>query len=181
MARLKLYWQSYPLLRWALVHWLTWPLGLLLAALLVQVAGFFGYLLAGAVVGGVVGAGQAYLLYFTLAERRRWILYSALGGLIGFYPATIFAFLGLLSWWIAALLVGLAFGGGLGAMQAWALYRAEEDGVWRWLGVTVAAAIFGSCLAALGILWGIPMWLSPSGICFGLALGYLGEKGKTKA
>jgi hypothetical protein len=178
MIQARHYWQSYPLLRWAMIHWLSWPLGLLLGTLLLQIAQFFGLLLAGAVVGAVVGAGQAYLLYGTMEERRRWVLYSALGGLIGSYPAYVFVFFGLLSWWIAALLVGLSFGAGLAGMQAWALYRAEDEAVWRWLGVTVAAAVFCSWLAGLFIILGWPMLLSPSGIFFGLALGYVREKRK---
>lgn len=179
-TRIQFYWQQYPLLRWALVHWLTWPLGLFLAAFLLQIAQFIGLLLAGAVVGAVVGAGQAYLLYAKHEDWRRWILVSAVGGLIGSYPAYIFAFMALFSWWIAALLIGLAIGGGIGAMQAWALYRSGQDYL-AWLSMTVVAAAFGAWLAFAGSFLGWPMLLSPSGAFFGLALGYLHERRKVAA
>lgn len=176
MKQLQLYWKTYPLLRWAVLHWLSWPLGLFMAALLLQVAGFLGLLLAGSVVGAVVGAAQSWLLYENMEERRRWIFYSALGGLFGSFPAYVFAFLSIFSWGIAALLVGLSFGGGLGAMQALAMFQAEKAGYWHWFGVTLGAAVAGTWLAALGIVFGWPILLSPSGILFGLALGYLWEK-----
>jgi hypothetical protein len=174
----QVYWQGYPLLRWGLVHWLAWPLGLFAASLLLRIAGFLGFLLAGAVVGAVLGAGQSYLLYDNLENRRRWIGYSAAGGLIGSFPAYVFAFFALLSWWIAALLVGLSFGAAFGGMQAYALYRAGKARFLRWLAVTILAAVIGSWIAALGIVLGWPMLLSPSGILFGLMLGYIREKRK---
>jgi hypothetical protein len=178
IERFQYYWQHYPLLRWALIHWLSWPLGLFAASLLVRVAGFLGILLAGAVVGAIVGGGQAYLLYDNFEERRRWTLYSAAGALIGSYPAYIFLFFGLLSWWIAALFVGLSFGFAFGGMQAYALYRAGNRSFLRWFGMSVLAALLGTWLAALGIVIGWPMLLSPSGILFGVALGYSQEKRK---
>jgi hypothetical protein len=174
----RIYWQSYPLLRWALVHWLAWPLGLFAAALLLRIAGFFGFLMAGAVLGAVLGAGQSYLLYDSLENRRRWLAYSAAGGLIGSFPVYIFVLFSLLSWWIAALLVGISFGAAFGGMQAYALYRAGSRSFLRWLAVTILAAVIGTWLAALGILLGWPMLLSPSGILFGLMLGYIQEKRK---
>jgi hypothetical protein len=179
MIRVQAYWQDYPLLRWAVIHWISWPLGLFLATFLMQLLQFFGLLLAGAVVGAVIGAGQAYLLYATTEERRRWILYSAFGGLIGAYPAYIFVLFGFLSWWIAALLVGLSFGGGLAGMQAWALYRAEQN-FGLWLGMSLLAALVCTWLAGLFIVWGWPMLLSPSGILFGMILGYGVERRKSK-
>jgi hypothetical protein len=153
--------RNSPLFRWVLALTLGPPLSLLVgsivAQMVAQIAGLIGFLLGGLVIGAGIGlAGWLALrpLEWMSVFGRRWITWSALGGLIGILPAFLAGLLGALFGWQVSLgLGGAVFAAILGAAQALVLRRAfPEREAWA---LYVIAQTFGGLIgAALGLPFG---------------------------
>jgi len=168
-------WHNYFWLRWAIIHMVMWQLALLMAAFLWWVLGGWGVLMSGAAVGAIIGVGQSWLL-FTPDEqplRYRWVSFSGIGGFLGMFPAGILALVGVFQLTLAAFLVGAAFAGVLGILQALILASLLDDRAYLWVPMSAfAGGLALVCLVPL-VRWGVPLCLSPGFLLFGLFTGGL--------
>ncbi|MFN8374940.1 MAG: hypothetical protein U0694_18950 [Anaerolineae bacterium] len=164
------------LLRWTLANALGWALGLLLALTLgVSLGQWLGMpllslILSGTLAGVVVGAFQRLALRGEVTQR--WVSMSALGGLIGAFPAFVLSFTLLLRWELGAALMGSAFAAVLAAVQCAARSdRMPPPAAWI-VTNAFAGCLCGACsvVAALPIL---PLICSAGPPLFGLITGLL--------
>lgn len=168
-------WLEYWLLRWVIGTVIGWQLGVLLAVFVLWLFGAWGVLLVGALIGVGVGTGQAWILFAGIdnsqQERMRWILLSALGGLCGTFPAGVLALTGIFNLWIAALLVGGCFAALVGGLQVIYLLRWLDMRAYLWIGVCALGGMLSAGVTLLLSGWGVPLWLSPGSVLFGVVTG----------
>lgn len=164
----------YFLLRWTLANAAGWSLGLLFALTIGASVGewlklpLLSLILSGTIAGVVVGAFQHLALRGEVT--RRWIGFSALGGLIGAFPAFVLSFTLLLRWELGAALMGSAFAAVLASLQCAALSENMPPPA-AWIVTNAfAGCLCGACsvVAALPI---VPLVCSAGPPLFGLITG----------
>jgi hypothetical protein len=166
--------QHYFLLRWILANAAGWSLGLLLALTLGAGLGqWFGLpllslILSGTLAGVIVGAFQRLALRGVRELPRRWLWMSALGGMLGAFPAFLLSFTLLFGWAVGIAFMGAAFAGILSALQC-TTPNAPHAGWWISANL-LGGALCGACsvVAALPIL---PLVCSAGPPLFGLVTG----------
>jgi len=174
LEKIRYWWQEYWLLRWSVANIIGWAGALLLSAMMVRLFGFGGAFLAGAFFGFGLSLPQAWILFSAdeMATRRKWIIYSAIGGFFGAFPAGILSIIGIFNIWIAALLMGAMFGGIWGLLQSFVLVPVLGDDAYLWIAVCLVAGALSALLTVPILLTPIPLLFSPATIVFSLISGH---------
>lgn len=171
------------ILRWLLANILGWSVGLLVgtitAGIIFKVFGnligvIIGLSLAGAVTGAVVGAAQSKSLIglsTQFDDKRRWIIFSALGGAVGALPVFLTMFV-LIIGNFGLFIIGAVFGLCFGWMQSSAFNNDSDGAIVIW----IAANIIGSGLCGFfsinGWPFALPIFCSIGPVLFALITGF---------
>lgn len=165
-------WREKWEIRWIVANSLGWSIGLLAAALLVRILGWFGAIFAGALLAGLASAAQSFVLLPPDLDRRRWIALSAAGGLLITLPVYLLGLLALLYLPLGLLLMGALFGAATGAGQARLLRRSGNQQARLWI---AACALAGSLCAPLTLSassFGLPVVCAPGPLLFGIVTAW---------
>jgi hypothetical protein len=161
------------LLHWTLANMAGWSLGLMVAALLVSQFGLVGMALSGVAAGGTAGFIQGIALRTHprwQPDLRGWTLISAGGGALATLPVYLPSFLTLLNLNLGLLVMGLIFGGIVGAMQFRVLQR-DFDGAGWWILACLAGGAMCAPLSLSASSFWLPVFCSPGPLLFGLITG----------
>ncbi|MGB7337284.1 MAG: hypothetical protein WBC91_00215 [Phototrophicaceae bacterium] len=175
------WWDTYFLLRWVIANMLGWVLGLLSLSLMLWLFGWIGALSIGAWLGIGLGLPQAWILFpdEERANRRQWVLYSALGGFFAVFPAAILSVIGIFNTWIAAILIGVCFGGIFSGCQTIALHQSLGDDAFRWIPIGILSAVSAALMIVLTLVTPIPILASPATIIYALITGWQLQQWRT--
>jgi hypothetical protein len=105
---------------------------------------------AGGLLGLGLGLGQAVALRGTGVNSARWVIYSALGGAVGFALFSVLTATGDTPPALLAVLAGSALGLGIGVAQ-WLLLRARTPKPLIWIPTTLVAFVSAMVLAYGGV------------------------------
>jgi len=173
-AMIRDIWRTHPLLRWVAANTAGWSVGMLAGSWLLGLfGGVVGLGVGGAAAGSFAGLAQWWILKADRGEieRRRWLVASAVGGLVAAFPAALAGFALVAGTGPGFLIVGAVFGGIFGAAQ-WAALRGAFPGqaAW-WIGANLVGG--GLCgWLALGANLGLPVCCSVGPAVFGLLTGW---------
>ena len=181
MQTLYRYVQQYFLVRWIVINIVAWSAGLYLGSLAVQIAGFVGILLGGALTGLVVGGAQWWALRQEMAwENRKWITFSVFGGIVStlliyiasglFFMVALVAGTGTLKT-IGTLIAGGIFGGVFGAAQMLVLGDYVNGGGFWVIANVTGGALCATCSLSVNPL-SLPMFCTLGPVLFGGITGY---------
>ena len=156
------------LLRWTFANLVGWALGLYLGGVMLGIVGsILGVVGGGAVVGMIVGLAQWLVLK---PPDKRWLLVSAAGGGAAALPAYLSGVALIAGPAVGYFIVGAVYGGVFSAAQ-W-LAMSHNNAGW-WVGVNTLAGGLCGCLTLGFNPLGLPVWLSPGPVVFGLLTGYV--------
>ncbi|MEM9954085.1 MAG: hypothetical protein AAF846_20920 [Chloroflexota bacterium] len=172
------WWQTYFLLRWIVANLLGWILGLTMLTVILWLFGGFGSLFIGAGLGLGIGLPQAWILFtpHEMPRRRKWIIYSVVGGFFAVFPVGALAVIALFNVWLAGVLIGLAFGGILGLMQSFVFTSLLGDEAYYWILVSIVASILASLAMVVTFYLPLPIIASPATILYALITGWQLQK-----
>ena len=168
-------WDDYWLLRWVLATMLGGAVAGIITALFVWLAGGFGALLSGALMGSILGIAQALILFTKDAQaiRKQWVIYSAIGGFFGIFPAIALSVVSIFNIWIGVFLIAGAFAGLLGLLQSLILVKLLDGYAYLWIGMCIFAGGFSAMLSVPILQSRIPLLCSPTLAIFGVLTGCL--------
>ena len=173
LVALRLIWGRWWALRWIVANSIGWSAGMLAAALLVRGAGWIGALFAGTLLAAFAAGLQSAVLPSADLAWRRWIAFSALGGLLATVPVYLLGLLALLVLPPGLMLMGAVFGAASAVGQALLLRPLSGEQAWFWV---IACAIAGSLCAPLTLSassFGLPVFCAPGPLIFGAVTAWV--------
>lgn len=173
--KLQYWWRHYWLVRWVIANIIGWASGLVIATTGIRLFALPGAILSGALFGLGLSLPQAWILFSgdERDNRQKWILYSAIGGFFGVFPVGFLSIIGIFNLWIAALLMGMVFGGIWGLLQSLVLLPLLGERAYLWIPMCMLAGAVSALFSVPILATAIPLLFSPATIVFSLMTGWL--------